>query len=689
MDTPVETTVNSQEVSAKTAPEAIQIATPAFVDQALPSQLTPVRTPTQTREPMKAPVKSEIIINPQVKQTAPVDMPFDTELFRHRIYLKDWSHFAGEDYLMVNPEELRPENEPRLTSKLLKHYSVKEPSYFDFQPRMSIAVALASFVPLPSDTRKRQALKELTDIYLESKTGKHPEDAKQFSRYQNPFAAHIKLWRDPKEEDLMESAFGKLSMTLYLIVNEALKAKGRELEASGYLDMPMSADHAIAQLAPKLDVTPQQMSDALMNGGPDGLAQLLGVKQQTVNEIRQVAEFADKLEFANNVVANWNIGRSVEGMDTRTVEEKIKVGLMVRTANKLQALKGIEFPAVKPRDLQVVEERVLSRLRQMPQELQEALYYTGTEIALTSNRTVETLFGFPVPALGLHNHVPFVRGEAGGLRQLYVGSMYAPPSADNTLVHEAHHLLFPKSFNETEIAEMEALVAQNSRRMSGLEQALTKWETTKSPDERRQIEAAINQTFTVGDMTLEKALGGKITDAGMRTLRNFVYDAHKNLDPHSDVLARGYATPEMRATEMISRYSELKYVRSESRPEMLQFIAPEIGVVYDRYYLKHLRDQVAQLKENQREYPAHMQYIGFPGITGKATPPAPAGTQHSSPLPATIAQASTLKLVDHPTRMVAAPSTEPLEAGHAKKGLHASFAGRLEAMQTAIEEQGR
>lgn len=720
-----------------------QIQIPSYVDTTLPSQLTPIQEPDRTAAIMKPPVDSKIVVPspgqpglpptgqpqpgqpgepplgqptpqpqpvgvpptgetkavPAAKQKAPVDIPFNTKLFADRIYTKDWSHFAGEDYVMVNPKELLPENEPRLTAKLLKHYSVAEPAFFDYQPRMGIAVALASFVPMPLSTRKEQAMKELTDIYLEAKTGKHPEDLKLFSRYNKPFAAHIKLWRDPKEQDLLFDSLGKTAMTLYLIVNEALKDRGREIEAAGYMTNPSSPDHALALLAPKLGVTAQQLSAALMNGGVDGLAKLLNVKPQAVEEIKQVSEYAGKLDFANNVVANWNMGRAIEGMQTRTVEEKIKVGLMVRTAHKLKSLQGMEYPAIKPKDIQIVEARVLARLAQLPQELQEALYYTGTEIALTSNRTVDDIFGFPVPALGLHNHVPFIRGEAGGIRQIYVGSRDVPPNSDNTLVHEAHHLLFPKSFSEKDIGEMETLVAQNSQRMTALERCLAAWEIAQ-PEQQRLIEAEMNKLFTVGDVTLEKALGGKITGAGMRALRNFVYDAHQNLNPHSEQLARGYPSIELRTTELISRYSELRYVRAEARPEMLQFVAPEMGVVYDNYYLKHVREELVRMKEGQSHYPAHMQYLGFPGdmkpVIG-TQPVQPAKIEEkkkpATELPLTIQQAAKLHLVERPTKMVAAPSTEHIEAskatGRMTEAFEKSFAKRLEAVETSASEPAR
>ncbi len=643
------------------------------------------------------------------------DLPFDPELLRSRIYIKDWSLFTGDSYLMVNPEEVTPQNEPRLTAKLLKHYSILEPSYFSYQPRAAIAASLASYVPLSLQTRKEKAVKTIMDLYLEEKTGEHPEQAKHRARYERPYEAQINFWKKPEDitsspelEEMKQNA-----LAVSLIVNEGLKMRGRNLEAAGYIEPPRSADDTVGKLAPLLGVRTDQLTQALMGGGAKGLGALLGVNPQLVGEIEQVAHVAAGHEFANNIVENWNMGRSIEGTQGRSVEEKIQVGLLVRTAKKLEELKAYEFPQVKPADIQKVEDQTIASLRQLPQPLLEAFYYSGGEIALTQTKTVENIFGFPVPALGLHNRAPFERGQPGGVLQVYVGSMYQPPVAYNILHHEMNHIQYGIHYTPQEIAEMEQLVAGNAQRLAALEEALTAWERADAPA-RKAIEAQIDQHFRVNGLGLKEALGGDISDAGMRELRKYVFDAHKNIDPHSDLLTRGYASPEMRATELISRYAELKYFKLENQPAMLHFLTPELTVMYHQYFLPHLEREVSAIKSGQRQLPAHMQTIGFGQTPGEHTsgqqPQAgqqqdqqpdqqrgrqpqgysPAAYQLQPPAadrPLTVAAAGQLKRVDRPTYMAAKPGQQQAFSQISDKA--ASFSERVsaDAAEHAVQQQ--
>lgn len=534
---------------------------------------------------------------------------FDPDLFRreHRIHVKDGSFFTQDHYIVVHPRELDESNEARLTTKLIKHYTVPSPNYFGFSPRGPLALQLASLVPISLQAKRASIANQMLELYKEQKTGRDENLAESMLRRRAPFDALVRGYLEDEKTDPIATEFAQNAITLYLLVNEALQARGYMEEAAAYAPRTTSPDVILVQLESKLGISAQEFSNIASQEGPRGLAKRLGISDKTLGEIRQVVAISAANHFSDNIVENWNVGRNVQSMEGHSVAERVQVGLLMRVHQKIEALRAAIHHKEVPENIGNVERMVVSTLRDLPPELVEMLYVSGTEFAYTPDPSVGALDQESGRALGFYRPATYDEGHEFGVRQIFVSARQSTQEFRENLAHETHHLFFPKRFSVEQRAEIDDLLAKGVSYMKGLKLLVDAW-YEGAPEHRDAVKAEIDERYCRPQgTTLEQALRGM----NMDSFRDAVHDACDNLDPHSPYLTKAaYDAPESRVAEIISRYAEMKYVRRQDFPQALDLIAPQMRTIYDQYYLPHIREQLTYAKEVQKDWPEHMKNSG-------------------------------------------------------------------------------
>lgn len=532
----------------------------------------------------------------------------DASLFKsgHRLHVQGRDVFTLDHHLVINPKEASPENEPQLISKTIRHFSTIHPSFYSYPARANIALGLSSFVPVTPQARKEALIKQAQDVYVAEKTGTHPSDTAAALRSYNPMTSYIQNQQKKMEIGPVEKEQHINGLAAYLLVNEALHRKGFQKELSAYLPPSSSAEGMLMQVAKLLGTPYENLLSSLREQGTKGLAATLGIAPRVHEDILSVCTLASEHLFSANLIHNWLSGRSIDGLKDAPLNEIIEVGKMARTAQTIESVrKQLSAKDQSAIDADAIEDRMVSVIRDMPPALQQALYLSNTEISATPDHTVSPLLGYPETALGQHWFLPFTQGTNQGVRHLYISGADSIQRFSSVLMHEAHHLNFPATFTAAELADMDALLRSNAAHLKALNQLGEAW-LVGTPEERKSVEAEINDQFMSKGGSLAQALGGQVTDAAMHRLIETTNHAVSELDPASLKLSRSYASPESRAAEMVSRFASIKYVDLRDAPSMLSYMCPDMQKLYQNYYLPHLERAVEQMRQaaNETSMPA-------------------------------------------------------------------------------------
>lgn len=532
----------------------------------------------------------------------------------NRVHIEDGSYVTGDHHLILHPKELAPDNQQRLFAKAIKHYALPQPSYAAYFPRNMVMEALADHLPISAQARLETLKDGARKLEDEVKTGIHPDVQAFRQRYEHPLEALTKRLLEEPQRDASTVEYVENAITAYLIVNEGLKRNGRDREAAAYIHRVRSGDQILADLSGRLGIYFDELTDA-MKGGLNGLAKRLNVPPETVAEIRQVVRLAAQHQYGDNVIRNWEAGRQVPGMEGRNVEEKVAVGLLQRASASMQHWQQrIDPDKPLPADIEQAQRQVTALIRELPPVLQEALYYSGTELFFAHKLGLGHINPMMAHAKGAHWHIPFEHGGTDGMRQIYVSNFDSVKERRRIFHHEVSHLLFPKQMSRQERDDVNALVRSNVKRLKGLKEALDNWFETEDPARREAIEQQIDQQFRVGDIGLHQALARDgANPVSMETLHEAVVHGLQNLDPASAELAQAYAMPELRAAEVcFARIGDMQYGSYKDHQPMLGFIVPEMMVAYHDYFLPHVERQVAEFKQQQQELGPNLRYLGLP-----------------------------------------------------------------------------
>jgi hypothetical protein len=537
----------------------------------------------------------------------------------NRIHIAPESYFIDR-YLTIHPRELAEENQPVLRDKLKLAFSLHHPSFYESSVRFPIALGLASLLPVSHEARRQELLKTIDTFNRDVKTGSDSELAQTAAERAAPFAAIVNALDQPEYDNAIGVENLKNGLTFYLLVREALTRRGYTLPLAEYVTHKDTGEQILASLKEELNIAPSVVMETARTGGIKGVSHALGIDDAYLHEVETLVKKVSKERFSYNTIEHWHIGRQLlKDTPDATMETKIVAGAERRihdTLHQLQAkFKGrSDVPEAAKRK----EQWVADGLKLLPDIQRQLLWDLGYEIGYTDAPTADKI-AFHQGVYGLHTQIKDMPRDVRGTYHIYFGSHGDPEMSRRTFVHEVTHNLWPSLFNAEEVKQIDALANRDRMRLQSITTVLeSQFETFKSfvddyhkasatPEAKQQALARANQHFasTLGDIS---ALITENKDAYQ--VLHMCEQANERLHIDGALYTRSnYHEPTERMREVISRFSELRYVRLREQPALMQFIAPGLTKIYDNYYLPHLEHLHAEIVNGQTS-PQRIQTTG-------------------------------------------------------------------------------
>ena len=150
--------------------------------------------------------------------------------------------------------------------------------------------------------------------------------------------------------------------------------QGRPQEPASYVRHFTSADSVLGDLSDKLGMTMSEIVETLQTQGIDGFAKKLQVAPALVQEMRELVATSAEHFYADNIIASWDAGRHTPGMEGRSIDEKVAVGVLQRAGGLMQHLQqSIPADAPTPEDVQKSEKLITAIIRELPEPIQKAM----------------------------------------------------------------------------------------------------------------------------------------------------------------------------------------------------------------------------------------------------------------------------------------------------------------------------
>lgn len=611
----------------------------------------PVAAPEAVLKPAPAPL-------PPIPQGAGTGEDAQDFVRAHRIHVKDGSLFI-DPYLVLHPRELAPDHADALRSKLQLTYSINSPSFFESPERTAIALNLGQLVPISLAAKRSQLLEQVRQFNAQVEGGGDAKLTAQATDKRNPFAAIVRDTTGNPQVDPAGLELLKNGLAVYLLVRQKLTEQGYYKRLTDYVGRMQTTDQVMGDLGPKIGVSPQQIREAALKGGLDGVGQLLGLDPRYVADVKEVSHYAATQDFGYNVVEHWHLGRQLLGPDA-TLQQRLAAGLEARISSKTQEYRGrVRNHYDVPAPVQAEEKRIGEALNLVEPIQRKLLYALGYEICFSPEVTADDI-AFHRGIYGLHRKASNDLRDIRGTYRIYFSGKGELEGSMRTLVHEIAHNLWPDQFTAAQVQRIDALVNADATRFDHLNAILTdpaKFQQFErllgayhagNPQEKAAVIATANELFARQDITVD-ALFPKLQNA--YELRHLVAYAQDTLQVEGARYAKsGYNSPQERFREVISRYAELRQVRLRSEPELLNFIAPGLDQVWREHYIPHLEQVYTKVQQNTAQgahAPVPAALAEEDATRPEPVRPGPAPEPKVQERPAAAAQASSSDLPEN------------------------------------------
>ena len=552
------------------------------------------------------PAANDTIVAPAVAAAPTTSLPPVPPVARfieeNRIHVEHGSIFDSP-YLVVHPRELAPEREEKLRKKLDLTYSMDDPSFFEGQARMMVALEMGQYLPIPLDAKRSLLMESIKQFNAEVASGQDAGLKQQAEDRNHPMAAILRDTLKKPERDPVGLSMLKNSLAMYLLSRERLTQRGYLGHITDYIKRAGSPEQVFNDLKEELGVTPGQIQDAALKGGIDGVGALFGLDPHYVADVKQLVEATSTHDFSYNMVEHWHVGRRILPPDA-TLEQKLAAGKAARIDAKIKELRGrVHQHYDVPAPIQAEEKRIAEALKLVHPSQLALLDDLGYEISYSPEMTVGHLARQSWRLYGLHRKTANDVRDIRGTYRIYFSGKGDLKGSMRTLVHEVTHNLWPDYFTAEEVKAIDTLAASDRDHIRALStlmnahfqefEALVKAYEAGNDREKAAVLATMNEQF------------GMKFDAVLPHLKDpyeflwTVKHADDRLHVEGDTYAKsGYGTPQERFREVLSRFSELKLVELRDSTPLLNFIAPGLNQIFDQYYIPHL-DRVRQAIHQQ------------------------------------------------------------------------------------------
>jgi hypothetical protein len=335
------------------------------------------------------------------------------------------------------------------------------------------------------------------------------------------------------------------------------------------------------------------------------VGQLLKLDPRYVADVKQLAEYAATQDFGYNLVEHWHLGRQLLGIQA-PLEKKITAGMDARITAKIGEYRNrTRHHYTEPQPI-VAQERQIADSMHLVEPIQRKLLYAlGYEICFSPEVTADAI-AFHPGIYGLHRKASNDLRDVRGTYRIYFSGKGDAEGSVRTLCHEIAHNLWPDHFSPDHAAAIDALAARDQQRFARLNTLLRTPETfdqfaklhaayqAGNPQEKEAITQAADQLFA----SIGINVGGVLPFLkDPFELRNLVTYAQDTLQVEGARYNHsGYASPQERFREVISRFAEVKQVRLRGQPELLNFIAPGLNTIWNQLYIPHLEQVYHQVQ---------------------------------------------------------------------------------------------
>lgn len=536
-----------------------------------------------------------------------------------KIHVRHGSLFI-DPYLVVHPKELAPENEERLRAKLNLTYSINNPSFYESADRVAIALNLGQLVPVSLDAKRSKLVEEVKQFNAQIDSGADAELSQQAKDKREPFAAIVRDTMEQGEADPVGMELLKNGLSIYLLIREKLTQQRYLNKLTDYVTRNATPDQVLADLGDKIGFTPQQVREAALNGGVDGVGQLLGLDPKYVADVKRLTEYASTQDFGYNIIEHWHLGRQLIGIDG-SIEDKIATGMDARITAKIAEYRGrvrnfYDVPPPIAQEEARIASEVLSLVEPIQRQLMMALDY---EFGYTPENTADEI-AFYKGVYGLHRKAANDLKDYRGTYRIYFSGHGDPAASAETGVHEIAHVFWPDHFTPQDVARIDQLASSDAQYFTALDAVLDQryGEFTTllaaykagSAEEKQAVVAAADEQFglRVGHLFQH------IQDPA--TLRFMVQFTKDTLHVEGDRYNRsGYVTPQERFREVISRYAGAKQVRYRAQAELFKALTPGLSEIWDQHYIPHL-ERVYQDLQIEKQKAGNPMTV--PSVTGQA-----------------------------------------------------------------------
>lgn len=526
----------------------------------------------------------------------------------NRIHVRDGSFFIGPG-LALHPRELDPKNEAALRAKLTDTYKFDAPSFYDDPKRAMIAVQLGALIPPTLQAERASLMQQITQFNTKLQTGAVGQAA-EAAAYRNPMQAMVgELNSTPQSGNPLGIEHATNGMAFYLLIREALTRKGYLSHVSDYVDYYQTPDQVLGEMSNKLGISVRDMREAALHG-LGAVGQKLGLDDATVYDIQSLSQYLAQHHFSLNAIEHWHLGRIQQ--PNASIEQKIAIGMPARIERDVVQFRGLAKGQYDvPDAIKAEEKRIAKALDLLDPVQRDILYKTGYNICFTPDKTADKIADYP-GIYGLNRKLANDLRDIDGNYYIYFAGQMDEKKSLRTLVHEVTHVMWPTRFSPQELQEIDRLGESDLARLTALEtlttthkDALTKFigaYQAGDANQKKAVAASADEYFRELGVTVSEILPHL---RGPEQLRYLVAEASSRLNVEGDYYNHtNYHNPSVRFREMLSRYSELRYVEHREKPElqaMLSYVVPGMTRIFSDYYLPHLHKLDQELSGHNKQ----------------------------------------------------------------------------------------
>ena len=598
----------------------------------------------------------------------------------NRIHVEHGSLFV-DPYLVIHPRELDPKNEQQLRAKMRLTYSINNPSFYEAPERVATALNLGQLVPVSLGAKRSKLLDEVKKFNGQVDSGADAGLVQQAGDKRAPFTAIVRDTVENPEVDPVGVELLKNGLSIYLLLREKLTQNHFLQPLTDYVTRSNTPDQVLADLADNIGVSPQQVREAALKGGVEGVGQLLGLDAKYVADVKQLSEYAASHDFGYNLVEHWHLGRQLLGVEA-PLQQKLDTGIDARINAKIGEYRArVRHYYDVPDPIKAEEARIAHDDMSVLEPIQRKLMFAlGYEICHTPENTADNI-AFHKGVYGLHRKAANDLSDIDGTYRIYYGGHGSREKSVGTLAHEVAHNFWPSYFSRDDVAKIDQLAGSDAERFGNLQRLMDKdfdtFETlfkayrAGNPEEKKAVLATANEQLSQYGVTFD-GLFPYLVDA--KSFRFMVWDACDVLHVEGGRYNRsGYDTPQERFREVVSRFAEMRQVSHRDQPAVMRFLAPGLTQVWEEQYIPHLErvyaDVVAHKGQSQAGVNASQADLvataDEPKIEEKVKPVAnvPTGQAHADSSDAPRAQVLANSIHMNP---------ETLAGLDALKGMHIS-----------------